>query len=173
MHSVMAMIECAVPACLHFKGASLCRTVNQSLNGWMELKPKKARTFMRLWDRYFQRLVRLAAAKLPGHCRRTFDEEDVVLTRVQSFCNRAGQGQFPQLAGRDELWRLLAMLTVRKAAPMVRHQTRQKRGGGRVLGESGLQPRRHTANGSSGLVDILGKEPTPEARPDLPIHLSI
>ena len=55
------------------------------------------------------------------------------------------------------------MLTVRKAALMVRHQTRQKRGGGRVLGESGLQLRRHTANGSSGLVDILGKEPTPES----------
>ena len=33
-----------------------------------------------------------------------FDEEDVAISAFQSFCDRAGQGQFPQLSGRDELW---------------------------------------------------------------------
>jgi hypothetical protein len=33
-----------------------------------------------LWDRYFQRFIRLAGAKLPGHCRRAFEEEDVAIS---------------------------------------------------------------------------------------------
>ncbi len=116
----------------------------ESVTQWLDgIKAGEGADIQRLWDRYFQRLVRLAGAKLPGHCRRAFDEEDVAISAFQSFCNRAGQGQFPQLSGRDDLWRLLATLTVRKAALMIRHQTRQKRGGGRVLGESGLQARTH------------------------------
>jgi DNA-directed RNA polymerase specialized sigma24 family protein len=110
----------------------------------------------RLWDRYFERLVRLAGARLPTHSRRSFDEEDVALSAFQSFCSRAGHGQFPQLNGRDELWRLLATITVRKALDTLRHQNRQKRGGGRVLGESALP-----ADGE-GLADVLSREPTPE-----------
>ena len=104
------------------------------------------RTSSALWGRYFQRLVRLAGARLPAHCRRSFDEEDVALSAFQSFCERAGRGQFPQLDDRDDLWRLLATITVRKALDTMRHQTRQKRGGGCVLGESALlagrRPRR-------------------------------
>jgi len=115
-----------------------------------------------LWNRYSSRLVRLASSKLPGHCRRTFDEEDVALSAFQSFCDRASQGQFPQLSDRDDLWRLLATLTVRKAAVMMRHQMRRKRGGGRVLGESafGLQDGTHAP--SEGLAEIVSREPTPD-----------
>ena len=109
----------------------------ESVTRWLRgVKAGDSADIERLWNRYFQRLVRLAGAKLPGHCRRAFDEEDVAISAFQSFCDRAGRGEFPQLNGRDDLWRLLAMLTVRKAAVTMRHQTRQKRGGGRVLGES-------------------------------------
>jgi DNA-directed RNA polymerase specialized sigma24 family protein len=114
----------------------------------------------RLWDRYFRRLVRLAGAKLPAHSRRAFDEEDVALSAFQSFCDRAGRGQFPQLSDRDDLWRLLATITVRKALDKVRHQTRKKRGGGHVLGESALLVGDDKA--SDGLSEVLAKEPTPE-----------
>jgi DNA-directed RNA polymerase specialized sigma24 family protein len=113
----------------------------------------------RLWDRYFERLVRLAGARLPTHSRRSFDEEDVALSAFQSFCSRAGQGQFPRLNGRDDLWRLLATITVRKALDTLRHQNRQKRGGGRVLGESAL-PAGGDASGE-GLAEVLSREPTP------------
>ncbi len=89
----------------------------ESVTRWLHgVKAGDSADIARLWDRYFQRLVRLAGAKLPGHCRRAFDEEDVALSAFQSFCDRAGRGQFPQLSGRDDLWRLLATLTVRKAA---------------------------------------------------------
>jgi DNA-directed RNA polymerase specialized sigma24 family protein len=115
----------------------------------------------RLWDRYFERLVRLAGARLPAHCRRAFDEEDVALSAFQSFCDRAGRGQFPQLNDRDDLWRLLATITVRKALETMRHQTRQKRGGGQVLGESALLVGEE-ADGEA-VAEILGREPSPEA----------
>jgi DNA-directed RNA polymerase specialized sigma24 family protein len=119
----------------------------------------------RLWDRYFTRLVRLAAARLPANTRRSFDEEDVALSAFQSFCDRAGRGQFPQLSDRDDLWRLLATITVRKALHTMRQQTRQKRGGGHVLGESALLvggAATAGGDGGDGLADILGREPTPE-----------
>jgi DNA-directed RNA polymerase specialized sigma24 family protein len=115
----------------------------------------------RLWDRYFQRLVRLAGARLPSHCRRAFDEEDVAISAFQSFCDRAGRGQFPRLNDRDDLWRLLATITVRKALDTMRHQTRQKRGGGQVLGESALLVGEE-ADGEA-VAEILGREPSPEA----------
>jgi len=90
----------------------------------------------RLWDRYFQPLVRLADAKMPGHARREFDEEDIALSAFESFCGRVSRGQFSQLADRSELWRLLVTITLRKVIDSGRRQTRQKRGGGAVLGES-------------------------------------
>jgi DNA-directed RNA polymerase specialized sigma24 family protein len=114
----------------------------------------------RLWNRYFQRLVRLAGAKLPAHCRRAFDEEDVALSAFQSFCDRAGRGQFPRLNDRDDLWRLLATITVRKALDTMRHQIRQKRGGGHVLGESAFLV--NQGGEGEGLAEVLGREPSPE-----------
>ena len=116
----------------------------------------------RLWNRYFQRLVRLAGSKLPPHCRRAFDEEDVALSAFQSFCDRAGRGQFPRLNDRDDLWRLLATITVRKALDTMRHQVRQKRGGGHVLGESALLVNQGGEGEGEGLAEVLGREPTPE-----------
>jgi DNA-directed RNA polymerase specialized sigma24 family protein len=137
----------------------------ESVTRWLRgVKAGDSADIERLWNRYFQRLVRLAGAKLPGHCRRAFDEEDVAISAFQSFCDRAGRGEFPQLNGRDDLWRLLAMLTVRKAAVTMRHQTRQKRGGGRVLGESafGVGARDGESETCSGIAMILSREPTPD-----------
>jgi DNA-directed RNA polymerase specialized sigma24 family protein len=134
---------------------------DDSVTLWLDgIKAGDPLDIQRLWNRYFQRLVRLAGAKLPGHCRRAFDEEDVALSAFQSFCERAGRGQFPQLDDRDDLWRVLATITVRKALDTMRHQTRQKRGGGRVLGESALLARE--AGDCEGLNEVLSREPTPE-----------
>jgi DNA-directed RNA polymerase specialized sigma24 family protein len=135
----------------------------ESITQWLDgIRAGERADIQRLWNRYFQRLVRLAGARIPGHCRRVFDEEDVAISAFESFCDRAGQGQFPELAGRDELWRLLVTLTVRKAALMIRHLTRQKRGGGRVLGESAFQARDPAVEGNRGLVGVVSSEPPPE-----------
>ncbi len=116
-----------------------------------------------LWDRYFERLVRLARARLRASPRRSAeaDEEDVVLSAFDSFCAGTAGGRFPDLAGRDDLWRLLVVITARKAAAQLRRQSRRKRGGDRVFDESDLT----TAGRMEevGVLDqIIGSEPTPE-----------
>jgi DNA-directed RNA polymerase specialized sigma24 family protein len=111
-----------------------------------------------LWERYFQRLVGLARAKLKHLPRRAVDEEDVALSAFDSFCRGAKQGRFPQLRDYNNLWPLLVVIMTRKAADLVQHQRSQKQGGGKVRGESALQ----AANDSvAGIDAILGGEPTP------------
>jgi DNA-directed RNA polymerase specialized sigma24 family protein len=134
---------------------------DDSVTHWLQgLKAGEEDDIGQLWDRYFQRLVRLASTRLPGHARRAIDEEDVALSAFQSFCERARNGQFPDLANRDDLWRVLFAITVRKAIGVVRYQTRQKRGGGQVLGESGLGHGEETPD--QGLARFLSREPTPD-----------
>jgi DNA-directed RNA polymerase specialized sigma24 family protein len=127
------------------------------------LKSGKGEDIGRLWEIYFERLAQLARSRLPrGRCRE-FDEEDVALSAFQSFCDRAGRGQFPRLDDRDDLWRLLATLTTRKLVAALRHQARQKRGGGRLRGESAVLDGTDAAAGAHvGLDQFLGREPSPE-----------
>ena len=110
-----------------------------SISRWLDgLKAGDPADIQRLWDRYFHRLVGLAGNRLPRHARRDFDAEDVALSAFHSFCDRVSRGQFPALDDRNDLWRLLSTITARKAVSTIRHQTRQKRGGGQVLGESAV-----------------------------------
>ena len=89
-----------------------------------------------LWQRYYHRIVKLAAKRLPTSLRRTRDEEDVALSAFHSFVAGVREDRFPNLAGPDNLWGLLIVLTSRKVQAHLRHHTRQKRGGGKVRGES-------------------------------------
>ena len=105
----------------------------------------------RLWERFFPRLDGLARARLRGTARLAADEEDVALSALDSFCRRAGEGRYPHLADRDDLWRLLVVITARKAGHLVRDQSRQRRGGAARSDSSGPT-----------LEGVLGRDPTPE-----------
>ena len=91
-----------------------------------------------LWDKSYPQLLQYCRGKLPDRLRRVLDEEDVALSAFKSFCLRAEKGSFGVIDGRDSFWRLLYSIASRKAAGYVRDQYRQKRGGGRVVGESGF-----------------------------------
>lgn len=78
------------------------------------LKGGDAESIERLWADYFQRLVALARKFLPRDSRRAADEEDVALSAFQSLCKGAAAGQFPKLNDREDLWRLLVVITIRK-----------------------------------------------------------
>jgi len=121
-----------------------------SVSQWLvQLKDGDALAAQKLWERYFRRLVGLARLKLQGSPRRTADEEDVALSAFASFCEGAERGRFPRLADRDNLWRLLVVLTVRKARQQLRGEGQKKRGGG-VAPEDAV------------LEEVVGREPTPE-----------
>jgi DNA-directed RNA polymerase specialized sigma24 family protein len=114
----------------------------------------------KLWEGYFGRLVRLAHGKLQGTPRRAADEEDVALSAFDSFCRGVEGGRFPQLRDRGDLWKLLVLITERKALDLAQHARRGKRDWRRE---------RHTTNSSddSSVVDpagpaLVGREPDPE-----------
>ncbi len=133
-------------------GGALPMSSDGSVTRWVdELQAGDPAAAQQLWERYFHRLVGLARKKLHGAPRRVADEEDVALSAFDSFCRNAEQGRFPQLADRDGLWRLLVVLTARKASHVVRDQGRLKRGGGTVGDEEG-----------SLLGEVLSREPSPE-----------
>ncbi len=132
-----------------------------SVSNWLDgLRAGDGADIERLWDRYFLRLVALARGKLSSRNRREFDEEDVALSAFHSFCERAGRGEFAQVIDRNDLWRLLSTITARKVTSSIRHRTRLKRGGGRVLGESALVEAGDLDD--SGLSQFLSREPNPE-----------
>lgn len=134
-----------------------------SISQWLvQLQAGEAAAAQNLWERYYQRLVGLARVKLQGRPRRIADEEDVALSAFASFCRGVEEGRFPQLQERDNLWRLLVTITERKAIRQVRDQTRQKRGGGTVRGESVFLEGGTAVDQDTGLANFAGREPTPE-----------
>jgi DNA-directed RNA polymerase specialized sigma24 family protein len=112
-----------------------------SVSRWLgDLKAGDEAAVQPLWERYFSRLVRLARAKLRSSqgVSGAGDEEDAALSAFTSFCDGVARGRFPRLADRDDLWRLLVVITARKVGAQRRHEGRRKRGGGRVVAASGV-----------------------------------
>lgn len=119
-----------------------------------------------LWNEYFQRLVRLAATRLPKNLRRTGDEEDIALSAFHSFIAGIRDDRFPDLSGPNNLWGLLITLTSRKVNAHLRHQMRQKRGGGAVRGESVFADSAGEIN-RAGIGAIDGQSNTPDLHAEL------
>ncbi len=89
-----------------------------------------------LWNRYFERLVRLARQKLGDTPRRVADEEDVAVSVFRCLCTGAQHGRLAEIADRGDLWRVLVTMTMRKTIDQQRRLAGKKRGGGQVRGES-------------------------------------
>ena len=79
-----------------------------------------------VWGRYFQELLALARSHLSARIRGREDEEDVLQSMYKSFCLRQRRGDF-DLANRDELWKLLVQITLRKARNTANRHLQGKR----------------------------------------------
>jgi DNA-directed RNA polymerase specialized sigma24 family protein len=128
-----------------------------SVTGWLgQLRAGDPVAAQHLWERYFQRLVQLARQRLRGRGASGADEEDIALSAFASFCGHVEQGRWPQLQDRDNLWRLLVVLTARKASHLLRDERRLKR--------RGPAPASSPAAGDGqdvGLDQLLSQEPSP------------
>jgi DNA-directed RNA polymerase specialized sigma24 family protein len=133
--------------------------MSDSITPWLSLlRAGHPEAAQRIWDRYFRRLVGLARKKMQGRRLGVADEEDVAISALDSFYRNAREGRFPQLADSDGLWRLLVVITARKASHLLRDQGRQKRSGGRgawtgPLDSGGKEP---------AIEQLIGNEPSPE-----------
>lgn len=112
-----------------------------------------------IWRKYSRKLIELARGRLIRSRRSsTGEEEDVALSAFNSFCAGALKGRFPELEGRDNLWRLLVRITFRKARKRLRSELTLKRGAGRTLRMSDLE--REDAQVDSFLV-VADPHPSP------------
>jgi len=100
-------------------------SLDETVSDWIvDLKAGDSEAAQQLWERYFKRLVGLAKRILRDTPRRAADEEDVALSAFKSFCHRATKGKFPRLEDRDDLWKILMTITVRKAISTRRKERR-------------------------------------------------
>ena len=109
----------------------------------------------RLWDVFFERMVRLTQERMRTNDRRVADAEDVALSAFASFCRGVENQRFPELTDRQGLWRLLVSITIRKLLHLQRDQNRLKRGGGFRAVESLDDDR-------AAVDELISREPTPE-----------
>jgi RNA polymerase sigma factor (sigma-70 family) len=134
---------------------------SQSVTAWIEdLKSGDDQAAQKLWERYFGKLVLVASRRLRGFGRQVEDEEDLALSAFHTLCEGAAQGRFEKLHDRTDLWSLLVAITGRKAIDQIRRQTSQKRGGGKVRGNSAFIG----LDGAEGVgfEQVISREPTPE-----------
>ena len=68
-----------------------------------------------VFERFVSRLIGMAARQFDARMRNRIDVEDIVLSAYKSFFLRNRRSEF-DLAGWDELWSILAVITVRKCA---------------------------------------------------------
>jgi DNA-directed RNA polymerase specialized sigma24 family protein len=135
---------------------------DDSVTRWLDgVRDGDDQAAQRLWDRYFAQLVELCRRRLSTTPRRTGDEEDVALSALNSVYRGVRQGQYPALSDRTDLWRLLVVIALRKATRFQYKERAQKRGEGRVRGESAFCVP-GTESGFGNIQNVGGAEPTPE-----------
>lgn len=108
-----------------------------------------------LFNRFARRLGRLAATRLDGLVRRRVDPEDVVQSAYRSFFVRLNDGQFA-LSQWDEVWALLARITLRKCGRKSEHARAARRDATREVALSS------SADDSCGAWQPTARDPTPE-----------
>lgn len=137
-------------------------TASHEVTAWLrKLEAGHDLAAQRLWDVFFDRLVRLAQNRMQiGGCR-VADAEDVALSAFASFCRGVANRRFPELSDRHGLWRLLVSITIHKLLHLHRDQHRLKRGGEFRALES------HPETGRSAVENLISREPTPEFAAEL------
>ena len=141
---------------------------SHSVTGWLNsLREGDDRAANQIWNRFFQRLTAVASRQLRGGPARIVEGEDVALDALDSLCRRMDAGEFPNLNDRDELWRLLLTMTENKARNQVRHELAQKRGAGKVRGDSVFFSTK-TSDKQGGFDHFASIEPSPKRSPTCP-----
>jgi RNA polymerase sigma factor (sigma-70 family) len=81
----------------------------------------------KIWERYSPRLAQLARKRLPSWLRGEVDGDDVANNALCCLISGLRKGRFSDLRDREDLWALLACMTVRRAINEIKRLTRQKR----------------------------------------------
>lgn len=131
---------------------------DDSVTRWIRgLQTDEDEALERLFAYYYEPVIQVVKRRLPGEVRRTADEEDVALHALHSFFRRAQAGRFPQLANRDDVWKLLVAIAQRKCMKQIARERALKRGGGTVRGDSAFD---HGSSQDRGIERVAAHQPT-------------
>jgi RNA polymerase sigma-70 factor (ECF subfamily) len=129
-------------------------------------EPHQDRSLLRLWqagdqgaarelfERYCERLLALARRRISQRLASRVDAEDVVQSVFRTFFDRAKAGQFT-IQDPDDICKLLARITVHKTLRQIAFHKAAKRDPSSEAGQG--------AEGQERLLEVLDREPTPEA----------
>jgi len=129
-----------------------------SVTNWVRcLRAGNASAAQPLWERYFEQLVWVARPKLLGLSQGPADAEDVASSAFGSFCLATREGRYPDINDREDLWKILVVITGRKAMNLRRDMKR------RITVGSNPEARRFSKDLMlEELEGFVGNEPTPE-----------
>lgn len=136
--------------------------MSNSVSEWISsLQKGDAGAAQRLWDRYFEELVKFARRRLGDSPRQSKDEEDIALSVFDSFCRGVQAGRLAGLTDHHELWWTLLAITRRKVVDLIRVNNRQAHGVMAALPESDV-PVDPTTGKEFDLNLVLDETPNPE-----------
>ena len=106
----------------------------QSVTRWLnDLRDGDASAASKLWERFFTRMKGVAHTRLAQQVKAASDEEDMAISAYNVFVQSLQGGKYPDLDNREDLWRLLVTITIRKANRARDKAKTEKRGGGGAL----------------------------------------
>lgn len=115
-----------------------------------------------IWQRFYTRLRAQVKERLGSPSRTLGDEEDVALESLTELFQGLLKGKYPALDNRESLWKLLVTVASRNVIDEVNKERRLKRGGGRVVNESGMGTGIESTPGI--LSQIPSSDPSPEVK---------
>ena len=135
-------------------------TYEDSVSNWLtRLCDGDERAIEIAFNRYFDKLTRLATSKMKGLNQAQRSGEDVALSAFRSFCSGVKKGCLV-VEKENDLWARLFLVVTRKVCAERRRQRADKRGGDSIQVD-------HIQFGENGeeedlLANVAGKEPSPE-----------
>lgn len=124
---------------------------NHDDNDWISrLKQGDDAASEELIDIFYARLVALAKKRLMGLPPQVADDEGAVISALRSFFSGIEKGGFSQVDDDQDLWRILATITARKAIRQLRVYRKQSGEGGNIRRDFDLE-------------HLVARQPSPQA----------
>ena len=113
-----------------------------SVSIWVtQLQGGSRNSVRKLLERYWPRLLGLAASRLRDAPHLAGYAEDVALGVFNSLCRGVERGKFPNLDSRESVWQLLAVMTIRRTIDLKRKALREQQlADGSISGFSASEP---------------------------------
>ena len=106
-----------------------------SVTRWLQrLQAGESGAAQAIWDRFYQRVVRLAELQLKRNADRAVDGEDIAQSAFRAVYHAVMNGRYPDMDNRQELWQLLIVSIRNRVQRHFRDIHTQKR----MVNEKGL-----------------------------------